>query len=130
MAVVVFIVVDFQVVDVSVTKVVGLASPRAIRALLMALPITAKPNGSGVLSSAASIAPNGGNNEPWRPEVPRLMNRENSSPGCWTSPSPPPPSFLKPIPGLAVGSTLLNDPMIYEILTLKMCWITDKCWKD
>ena len=49
--VVVFIVVDFVNVDVSVTKVVGLASPSAIRALLMALAMTAKPTGSGDLVS-------------------------------------------------------------------------------
>jgi hypothetical protein len=65
-AVVVLIVVDFVVVDVSVTNVVGLASPRAISALLMALPITAKPIGSGFLSSKSSVTPNGGTNEPWR----------------------------------------------------------------
>jgi hypothetical protein len=108
-AVVVFIVVDFQVVDVSVTNVVGLASPRAISALLMALPITAKPNGSGFLSSkSSSVTPNGGTNEPWRrwPEetpAPGLTNLENSSAGCWKSSS----SILNPIPGLAVGSTLV-----------------------
>lgn len=112
-AVVVFIVVDFQVVVVSVTNVVGLASPRAIRALLMALPITAKPIGSGFLSSkSSSVTPNGGTNEPCRrcwpeetPAPPGLTNLENSSPGCcWKSSS----SILKPIPGLAVGSTLLK----------------------
>ena len=94
--VVVVLVVVFIVVDVSVTNVVGFASPMAIRALLMALAMTAKPTGSGSLCSVTS-EPNGANNEPSSgaadPRVPKLVGKSKSS-------------FLNAIPGLSVGSTL------------------------
>lgn len=63
-AVVVLIVVDFQVVVVSVMNFVGFATPKEIRALLMALIITSKPSGAGFLSFMTSATVlNGDNNE-------------------------------------------------------------------